>query len=147
MIFPTPLFAVLAARRAHDSAADAGRIALVSMLIKPPILGLILAIVMARRAAQVALATNDSDSDTKPSHGKLIIDQVAPETDLHSFLPSFVGFTRKQAQEFAKELRLTPQFLEDQSSDTPLSKQRVVNQEPAPGAGWPKDRNVTLTLG
>jgi hypothetical protein len=148
MNLPIPLFALMAARQANDSPADAGRVALVSMLVRPPILGLLLGVVMARQAsaAPAAPASSTTPSGTTGLQGRSVLDQVAPETDLHSFLPSFLGFTRHQAQEFAKELRLTPYFVEDQSAEAPQSKQRVVSQEPGPGAGWPKDRNVTLLL-
>src|SRR5690242_14902375 len=123
MNMPIPLFPLLAARQANDSPADTARIALVSMLVRPAMLGLLLAVVMAKqasqaRAVQAGSATSGSASGGSASKGRMVFDQVAPESDLHSFLPSFVGFTRKQAQEFAKELRLNPQFSEDQT-DTP----------------------------
>lgn len=144
MNFPIPLFALLAARQANDSPADAGRIALVSMAVKPPMLGLLLSAVMAKQAAPApAVMATNNPSGTNTSQGALVLNQVAPETDLHSFLPSFIGFTKKQAQEFAKELRLKVQFVEGQSGPS----KRVVEQDPAPGAGWPPDREVTLYLG
>ena len=48
MNFSIPLLALLAANRLGDSAADAGRIALMSMLIRPPVLGLLIALSIAR---------------------------------------------------------------------------------------------------
>ena len=138
MNFPVALFALLAARQANDSPADAGRIALVSMVVKPPILGLLLAVVMAKQAApaQAVLATNT----TNALHGAAVFKQVAPETDLHSFLPSFIDYTRHQAAEFAKELRLNVQFVEGSNGH------RVVRQNPRAGADWPPEREVTLYL-
>jgi hypothetical protein len=142
MNFAIPLFALLAARQANDS-ADASRIALVSMVAKPPILGLLLAVAMIKPAPPAVLTTKTTTSDTNTSQGALVLNQVAPETDLHSFLPSFVQFTKKQALEFARELRLKAQFVEDPSGHS----KNVVEQYPAPGAGWPPDRKVTLQLG
>src|SRR3954464_10527737 len=148
MNLPIPLFALMAARQANDSSADSGRIALVSMLVRPPIMGLVLGLVMARQASPPPAlpAARNTTSGTNTLQGRTVLDQVAPETDLHSFLPSFIGFTKKQSQEFAKELRLSAQFIDARSADAPQSKLRVVDQEPAPGAGWPKDRDVTLYL-
>jgi|SRR5580704_11200653 hypothetical protein len=142
MNFPVALFALLAARQANDSPADAGRIALVSMVAKPPILGLLLAVAMANRAApaQAVLATNTTNT-TNALHGAAVYSQVAPETDLHSFLPSFISYTRNQAAEFAKELRLNVQFVEEGSNG-----HRVVRQDPRAGADWPSKREVTLYL-
>ena len=142
MNFPIPLFALLAARQAHDSPADTGRIVLMSMMIQPRILGLLLAVAMARHAAP-AQAVLAGASSAKTSQGALVFKQVAPETDLHSFLPSFVGFTKKQALEFAKELRLHVDFVEAPSGPS----KNVVGQDPAPGGDWPPDREVTLQLG
>jgi len=145
MNFPIALFALLAARQANDSPADAGRIALVSMVVKPPILGLLLAVAMAKRAAPApaGLATNTTTSSVNTSQGALLLKQVAPETDLHSFFPSFIEFTWKQALEFAKELRLTVRFVDGPTGQS----KKVVQQDPAPGADWPPDREVTLHLG
>jgi len=148
MNLPIPLFALLAARQANDSSADSGRVALLSMMVRPP-MGLLLGLVMARQASRppAVLDSKTAASGSDTLQGRSVLDQVAPETDLHSFLPSFIGFTRKQANEFAKELLLTLQFIDDPSADSARSKPGVIGQEPAPGAGWPKNRIVTLTLG
>jgi len=152
MNFPIPLFALMTARQANDSAADAGRIALVSMLVKPPMLGLLLAVVMAKRAtpAPAVVVANTTTSDTTTSQGALVLKQVAPETDLHSFFPSFIRLTRNQAVEYAKELKLNVKFVEDYSATTSEEPQDaahlVHDQKPAPGAGWPRDGKVTLHL-
>jgi hypothetical protein len=138
MNFPIPLFALLAARQANDSPADAGRIALVSMLVRPQMLGLLLAIVMARQAAPATAG------GTKISHGKEIIDYVAPKGDLHRFCPSFLEYTRKRAQEFADEVGLSVTFAEEQDSPTQPSKQLVYDQKPLPGARWPAKGEITL---
>ena len=53
MNFSTPLLALLAANRSGDSSADAGRVALMSLLIKPPMMGLLAATVIAREARLV----------------------------------------------------------------------------------------------
>jgi hypothetical protein len=151
MNFPTPLFALLAARQANDSPADAGRVALVSMVAKPPILGLLLAVVMAKQAAPAPAVpttnTNRSFNTTtrsaKTSQGALVLNQVAPETELHSFLPSFIQFSRNHALEFARDHRLKVQFVEESGGHS----KKVVQQHPEPGAGWPLGREVTLHLG
>jgi hypothetical protein len=50
MNFPIPLLALLAARQANDSPADAGRISLKATMIRPPMMGLLVATVIAREA-------------------------------------------------------------------------------------------------
>ena len=143
MNFPVALFALLAARQANDSPADAGRIALVSMVMKPPILGLLLAVAMAKRAAPDAGGAGHHHHPYDPKAlGAAVLNQVAPETDLHSFFPSFMGYTRHQAAEFAKELRLNVHF-----HDGP-NGHKVIGQEPAVGADWPPPhkREVKLQL-
>ena len=142
MNFPIPLFALLAARKANDSPADAGRIALVSMVVKPSILGLLLAVVMAKNAARPPAPPPPARS-RHTSRGASVLNQVAPETDLHSFFPSFIQFTRNQALEFATELRLKVTFVEAPSGPS----NNVISQEPQPGAGWPPGHRVTLQLG
>jgi hypothetical protein len=115
------------------------------MVAKPPILGLLLAVAMARQAAPApaAMTSNTTNSGTNASQGAAVLNQLAPETDLHSFLPSFIGFTKHQALEFARELKLKVQFVEGSSGPS----KAVVNQYPKPGAGWPPNREVTLELG
>jgi hypothetical protein len=141
------LFALLAARQANDSPADAGRIALMSMVVKPPILGLLFAVVMAKQAAAApataVLSTSSTASNANTSQGAVVFNQVAPDTDFHSFFPSFIQFTRNQAAEFAKELRLKVKFIEPGGK---IAKDLVTDQDPEPGANWPADRVVTLTL-
>ena len=134
MNFPMPMFGLLAARQAHDSAADAGRIALVSMLVKPPMLGLMLAVVMAKQAtpAPAVVVANATTSGTTTSRGALVLDQVAPETDLHSFLPSFIKYSKNQALEFAKELKLKAQFVEGEGASA-----RSKQTGPRPGTSSP----------
>lgn|SRR5215467_6476608 len=143
MNFPIALFALAAARQANDSPADAGRIALVSMLVKPPILGLLLAVTMAKQATPAPAVLSTNTGSTITSKGALVLNQVAPQTDLHSFFPSFVQFTENQALEFAKELRLNAKVVDRSSGHSKI----VGQQDPAPGAGWPHDRIVTLYLG
>jgi hypothetical protein len=135
MNFPVALFALLAARQANDSPADAGRIALVSMVVKPPILGLLLAVAMAKRAAPAQAVAADN-----ALQGALVYNQVAPETDLHRFLPSFIDLTRHQAAELARELRLNVRFVDGSIGH------RVVRQDPQAGANWPPRQEVTLQL-
>jgi len=139
--FPT-MFALLAARKSNDSPADAARIALVSMAVKPPIMGLLLGVTMAKQAAPALAvpANNTGIGRTKTSQGASLLAQVAPGTHLHSFLPSFIGFTRKQAAEFAEELNLNVEFAPESSGH------RVGGQSPAPGTDWPHKQPVTLYL-
>jgi hypothetical protein len=142
------LLALLVAQRANDSATDAGRIALMSMVIKPPMMGLLFAVMMAKQAAPApaaVLSTNTGTGTSTTAQGTVVLNQVAPNTDLHSFFPSFIKFTKNQATEFAKELRLKVKFVE--GTGTARSKEFVTDQDPAPGADWPADRVVTLDLG
>ena len=142
--FPIPLLALVAANRAGDSPGDAGRVALMSMMLRPPILGLLVAMTMARQAAKPKPVISNSSAGTSTRKGTTVFDQVAPKANLHSFFPSFGELTRKQAAQFAKELGLTADFVEMESR----GKEMVIDQDPAPGARWPHDlKKVTLTLG
>lgn len=142
------MVALVAARQANDSSADAGRIALASMVVKPPMLGAMLGVFMAKQAAPApaALAANTTTTttttNTNTSQGASLLKQVAPEPDLHSFVPSFIELTRNQAQEFANVLGLPVHFVE--GSDGP---KKVTRQEPGPGGNWSHDLKVTLHLG
>jgi hypothetical protein len=51
--FPLPLLALLVANRAGDSSEDAGRVALLAMLIRPPMMGLLVAMELAKQATGV----------------------------------------------------------------------------------------------
>ena len=54
MNFPIPLLALLAANRAGDSSSDAGRLALLAMMIRPPMMGLLMASMVAEKSAPPA---------------------------------------------------------------------------------------------
>lgn len=134
MNFPLPLLALLVAQRQGDSANDAGRIALMAMLIRPPMLGLLLALTMAKQAAPKPPALpppNDKGGGT-------VIDSVIPKPGhALSFFPTFIGLTKKQASSLARELALEPSFIEIEHN-TP-GKDTVKGQDPMPGSNWPHD--------
>ena len=57
-----PLLALVMANRMGDSSSDSGRAALLAMMIRPPMTGLLVAMLVAARKAQPknALSTNKS---------------------------------------------------------------------------------------
>jgi len=132
MNFPLPMLALLVAQRQGDSANDAGRIALLAMLIKPPRLGLLMALALSKQAAPKPAALPQPG---KP--GDTVIDTVIPKPQPQSFFPTFVGFTKKQAAARARELGLEPVFIELEHNSP--GKDTVKTQEPLPGANWPHD--------
>ena len=134
MNFPLPMLALLVAQRQGDSANDAGRIALLAMLIKPPRLGLLMALALSKQAAPQPLALPPHGGG-KP--GDTVIDSVIPKPHPQSFFPSFVGLTKRQAATRARELELEPTFIETEHN-TP-GKDTVKTQDPLPGASWPND--------
>jgi len=134
------MLALLMAQRQGDSSNDAGRIALMAMLIRPPMLGLLLALTMAKQAAPKPAALPSPTG----TGGGTVIDSVIPKPGhALSFFPTFIGLTKKQAASFARELALTPSFVEIEHN-TP-GKDTVKGQDPMPGDPWPHDRkDVTL---
>jgi len=139
MNFPLPLLALMMAQRQGDSSNDAGRIALMSMLIRPPMMGLMLALVMAKQAAPKPPALPAPKDGSSGS----VIDSVIPKPHALSFFPTFIGFTKKQASSMARELAIEPKFVE-LDHNTP-GKDTVKGQDPMPGANWPNDlKEVTL---
>jgi hypothetical protein len=134
MNFPLPLLALLVAQRQGDSPNDAGRIALLAMTVRPPMVGLMLALAMSKQAAlKPALPAPPKD---KPNTS--VIDSVVPRPDAsHSFFPTFLGLTKKQAASRAREYGLNPCFIEIEHN-TP-GKDTVQGQDPLPGAKWPND--------
>jgi hypothetical protein len=147
MNFPIPLLALLMANRLGDSSSDAGRIALMSMMIRPPMMGLLIAMVMAKQAAKPAPVSNNSTGvSVAGRQGGAVFDQVAPRHGhLVSFFPTFVDLTRKQATQLAKELGLSTKFVDTRDGS---GKEVVRQQDPPAGANWPHGATeVTLILG
>jgi hypothetical protein len=142
MKFPIALLAVAAAQRQGGSSNDAGRAALVATMIRPPMLGLLMAISLSKpEPAPPKIGKGPKGSTT----GVAVFNSVAPKHGhALSFFPTFVGLTKRQASVNAKQLGLDVTIVE--IVDGP-GKEVVVGQEPAPGANWPHDlREVKLYL-
>src|SRR5882672_10120408 len=56
--FQLPLLALLAANRQGDSSGDAGRVALLAMMIRPPIVGLLMALAIAKQESPARFFKN-----------------------------------------------------------------------------------------
>jgi len=141
MNFSTPLLALLAANRMGDSSSDSGRVAMLAMMIRPPMMGLMIAMMVARQKAQKpkAVITHDTGSGTG------VIDKIVPKPD-RSFFPSFEGLTRREASHQAKRLGLNVTF--EESSGSASGREVVKHQDPKEGSNWPRDVvSVTLRLG
>ena len=139
--FTMPLLTMLLANRMGDSSSDAGRVALLSMMIRPP-LGLFIALMMARQNANTAQAAIGNAS----GKGSTIVNSVIPipKAD-HSFFPTFIGLTRKEAARDAKKQGLTAIFFDTHET---TGREVVVAQKPEEGASWPRSvTEVTLYLG
>jgi hypothetical protein len=138
MNFTLPLLALLMANRLGDSASDSGRAALLAMMIRPPMMGLLIAIMVARQKANTTNAVVSNTAVGKAARtGAKLVNQVIPKPD-HSFFPTFLGLSQKEAAQQAKQLGLSPTFVELPGAG---GKEMVVGQDPIPGTDWP--RNVT----
>ena len=140
-----PLLALVMANRMGDSSSDSGRAALLAMMIRPPMTGLLVAMLVAARKAQPknALSTNKSGGQIS-NKGQQILNQVIPKAD-HSFFPTFMDLTRKEAAHLAKRLGLDVTFMDTKDGS---GKDVVVTQDPKPGSNWPRNlTEVTLYLG
>jgi hypothetical protein len=142
-LFSTPLLALLMANRLGDSSGDAGRVALLAMMIRPPMMGLLIAMMVAKqKAIPKPVFSNSTGAST--GLGSTIVNKVIPKTD-HSFFPPFLDLTRKQATQLAKEHGLTAKFIDTGGSG---GKEVVVRQDPTEGSSWPRHvTEVTLYLG
>jgi hypothetical protein len=140
------LLALLAANRFGDSSGDAGRAALLAMTIRPPMMGLLVALMVAKKKAPKNVISSGAGGIPSSGGGSGsggIIDKTIPRID-RSFFPSFIEESRKQATHLARELGLNPIFREREGVS---GKGVVVEQEPKPGARWPRDlKDVTLHL-
>jgi hypothetical protein len=145
MNFSLPLLALLMANRLGDSASDSGRAALLAMMVRPPMMGLLIAIMVAKQSANTTNAVASKSTVNKASGaGAGLVNQVIPKPD-HSFFPTFMDLTRKEAAHQAKQLGISVKFI-----DTPgaSGKETVVGQDPKPGSNWPRNvTEVTLLLG
>lgn len=141
------LVTIVAAQRQGDTQPDVARIALMSMLIRPPA-GLLLALIMAQQAAPAAAAvTANSSANTSKatSRGADLYDAVAPRTQQNPRLfPNFLGRTRQEASDFAHQLGLNERFEDPGASGRELV---VVAQHPRGGQPWHDETHVRLTLG
>jgi hypothetical protein len=140
------MLALLAANRLGDSSGDAARAALLAMTIRPPMMGLLVALVVAKKKAPKTVTSSGTGSIPLSSGGSAaggIIDRTIPRID-RSFFPSFIDETRKQAAHLAKELGLNAIFPDAEGAS---GRAVVARQEPPPGAPWPHDlKDVTLHL-
>jgi hypothetical protein len=141
MNLSTPLLALLAANRMGDSSSDSGRVAMLAMMIRPPMMGLMIAMMVARQKAQKPKAVVTKVT----GGGTAVIDQIVPKPD-RSFFPSFEGLTRREASHQAKRLGLNVTF--DVSPSSTGEKEVVIHQDPKEGSNWPRDVvSVALRLG
>ncbi len=144
MNFSLPMLALLMANRLGDSSSDSGRAALLAMMIRPPMMGLLVAIMVAKQKANTTNAVSNSAGSKAPRPGAKIVNQIIPKPD-HSFFPSFIGLSRKEAAHQAKQLGLDVTF-----QDVPgaTGKEMVIGQNHLPGSNWPRSiTEVTLLLG
>jgi hypothetical protein len=144
MNFSLPMLALLMANRLGDSSSDSGRAALLAMMIRPPMMGLLVAIMVAKQKANTTNAVSNSAGSKAPRPGAKIVNQIIPKPD-HSFFPSFIGLSRKEAAHQAKQLGLDVTF-----QDVPgaSGKEMVIGQNHLPGSNWPRSiTEVTLLLG
>jgi hypothetical protein len=73
-----------------------------------------------------------------------MVNQIIPKPD-HSFFPTFIGLTRKEAAHQAKQLGLDVTFQDVAGAS---GKEMVVGQNHNPGSSWPRSvTEVTLYLG
>lgn len=144
-----PLLALFSAQRLGDSPSDAGRIALISLMIRPPIFGLLIAMIMAKQAVSAATVTSTNTAGTNQSsaasRGAAVLERVTPKpAQIPRFFPSFIGLTQKQAIERANRVGLNPRFVD--RGDGP--REHVLEQDPLAGEDWPQDvDDVGLVLG
>ena len=140
-----PVLALLMANRLGDSSSDSGRAALLAMMIRPPMMGLLIAIMVASQKANTTkAAVSNSAAGKGPPPGAKIVNQIIPKPD-HSFFPSFIGLSRKEAAHQAKQLGLDVTFQEVPGAS---GKEMVVGQNHIPGSNWPRSITaVTLLLG
>ncbi len=145
MNFSLPLLALLMANRLGDSSSDSGRAALLAMMIRPPMMGLLIAIMVAKQSANTTNAVVSNTTVSKAARaGARLVNQVIPKPD-RSFFPSFIGLSRKEAAHQAKQLGLSPTFLDAPGAS---GKEMVVGQDHNPGTDWPRSVTaVTLFLG
>jgi PASTA domain-containing protein len=145
MNFSLPMLALLMANRLGDSSSDSGRAALLAMMIRPPMMGLLIAIMVAKQKANTTKAViSNSTAGKAPRPGAKMVNQIIPKAD-HSFFPTFIGLTQKEAAQQAKESGLSPTFIELPGAS---GKERVLGQDPIPGANWPRTvTEVKLFLG
>jgi hypothetical protein len=144
MNFSLPMLALLMANRLGDSSSDSGRAALLAMMIRPPMMGLLVAIMVAKQKANTTNAVSNSAGSKAPRPGAKLVNQIIPKPD-HSFFPSFIGLSRKEAAHQAKQLGLDVTF-----QDVPgaSGKEMVIGQNHLPGSNWPRSiTEVTLLLG
>jgi hypothetical protein len=141
MNFSTPLLALLAANRMGDSSSDSGRVAMLAMMIRPPMMGLMIAMMVARQKAQKPKPVITQGA----SGGTGVIDKIVPKQD-RSFFPTFEGLTRREAAQEAKRHGLNVTF--EDSSRSSGGKEVVIHQDPKEGSDWRRDVvSVTLRLG
>lgn len=144
MNFTLPLLALLMANRLGDSASDSGRAALLAMMIRPPMMGLLIAIMVAKQKANTNAVVSNTTVSKAARPGARLVNQVIPKPD-RSFFPSFIGLSRKEAAHQAKQLGLSVSL---QDAPGASGKDMVVGQDPNPGTDWPRSVTaVTLFLG
>ena len=145
MNFSLPVLALLMANRLGDSSSDSGRAALLAMMFRPQMMGLLIAIMVARQKANTTKAVVSNSTVNKAARaGARLVNQVIPKPD-RSFFPSFIGLSRKEAAHQAKQLGLSPTF---QDAPGASGKEMVVGQDHNPGTDWPRSVTaVTLFLG
>lgn len=135
-----PLIAILGTKKKDKS--QSARAALVAMMIKPPMLGLLLALSLTK-PAPAAVVKPGTTKNT--GQGVTVFNQVAPRP-AHplGFFPMFVGMTKRQAGALARQLNLDVCF---QEIGDGAGKDVIGGQEPPPGAAWSNDvREVKLYL-
>ncbi len=141
-----PLLALLMANRLGDSSSDSGRVALLAMTIRPAMMGLLVALMVAKQRAKTtnAVVSNSTVGGKASGAGPRIVNQVIPKAD-HSFFPTFIDLSRKEAAQQAKKLGLSATFVDSQGAS---GRDMVVAQDPKPGSNWPRNvAEVTLYLG
>jgi len=139
-----PVLALLMANRLGDSSSDSGRAALLAMMIRPPMMGLLVAIMVAKQKANTNAVVSNTTASKAARVGARLVNQVIPKPD-RSFFPSFIGLSRKEAAHQAKQLGLGVTF---QDAPGASGKEMVVGQNHLPGSNWLRSiTDVTLLVG
>ena len=139
-----PVLALLMANRLGDSSSDSGRAALLAMMVRPPMMGLLIAIMVASQKANTTKAVVSNSTVNKASGaGAKLLNEASPKPDHISF-PNFMGLSRKKAEHEAKQLGLNVTSVEVPG---PSVKEMIVGQFPIPGTDSPRPvTEVTLYL-